>query len=265
MYRRTKAWRMETKPKIIALWVAACCWLALVSCGGRPPAVDKAGGPSEKATPKAAGDRQKVASVAPPAGYQALSSPNFRVFARRANAESEAALRVLEAARDELAPQLADAGCSLADAPATVVIVYAHTGDFVAATGRPAWAAAVTQGNTLQTQPLVVLQARRVLAATLRHEYVHAALNWCTRQTVPAPRWLQEGLAIRFAGEGAALDSAGKAPTLPPDQLEKLLAAPPDAATMRLHYADAYRQTQGLVNQHGTTKIWHWAVSGIAP
>lgn len=224
-------------------------------------------------------DTQKSATAAPvvPSGYGSLGSQHFRLFVAQTGLRDnlrnvEMTLRVLEAARNELMPQLTAAGCRFDAAAQVRVIVYASTGDFVAATGWPAWAAATTNGNVLQTQPLATLQKRRVLVSTLRHEYAHAALNLCTPSGKTSPRWLQEGLAIRFAGESAILTNdansnniKGLAKDLTLDELEQQLDAPPDPDAMRRLYAQAYRQTQETIVRHGATAVWRWACGGQSP
>src|SRR5205085_5511041 len=76
-----------------------------------------------------------------------LSSEHFRVSypARAARRDVETALRVLESARADVAHRLESASLG-AVIPNTEVFIYETTGDFVGATGRPAWVAAATSG-----------------------------------------------------------------------------------------------------------------------
>ena len=53
------------------------------------------------------------------------------------------------------------------------------------------------------------------------------------------PRWLVEGLAITFAGEGRMLN-ASAAIGLPLDELERRLAHPKSPTEMRSLYSEAY-------------------------
>ena len=136
---------------------------------------------------------------------QTLSSEHFRVSyaSQTPRSEVEAAVRTLEAARLDMFAHFGPASISL---PATAVDVVIHetTQAFVAATGLPWWVAGVTHGRRIELQPLGVLRRRRILTSTLRHEYAHAVIEFVGQNR--APRWLAEGLAISFAGEGRSLE-----------------------------------------------------------
>jgi stage II sporulation protein D len=187
-----------------------------------------------------------------------LSSEHFRLVypAGVARREAEAVLRELEAARGALSRHLERGG--LGGAPDGVeVIAYETTGDFVGATGQPAWVAAVTEGRRVRLQPLAVLRRRGVLSATLRHELVHVACELLGGAR--APRWLVEGLAAHFAGEGPSLRRGPEAPRLTLEELERRLARPASAAEMRALYAAAYRETLALIRREGAPAVWRRA------
>jgi len=161
---------------------------------------------------------------------------------------------VLEAARADLRARLAAA--SLAP-PAFNIEVFVHptTGDFTGATGQPAWVAAVTtSARRIETQPLQTLTRRRILATTLRHEYAHAVIEALSDGR--APRWLVEGLAAHFAGEGAALARSEPPHKLSLEMIEKNLLKPVSAAEMRALYAAAYREVNAIIRQEGEAGIW---------
>jgi SpoIID/LytB domain protein len=188
-----------------------------------------------------------------------LSSEHFRLnypagVERRA---AEAVLRELETARAGLARRLERASLGGAAPDGVEVFAHATTGDFVGATGQPAWVAAVTEGRRVQLQPLDVLRRRGVLAATLRHELVHVACEALGGGR--APRWLVEGLAAHVAGEGASLSRGAEPLRLSPDELERRLARPRTAAEMRSLYAAAYRETAALIRRDGEAAAWHRA------
>lgn len=88
--------------------------------------------------------------------------------------------------------------------PANVRIEAAgNAADFAARTGEPVNIAASTlststQGAVIRTQRLSALAGRGLLPTTIRHEAFHTA------QPAGIPRWLAEGLARTFSGEGKA-------------------------------------------------------------
>jgi SpoIID/LytB domain protein len=187
-----------------------------------------------------------------------LASEHFRVSypARAERREVEALMQTLEAAYRDVSRRLerASLGASLPDMD---VFVYATTGDFVGATGQPAWVAAVTEGKRIELQPLEVLRRRRVLSTTPRHEFVHAALE--AVGSGRAPRWLVEGLAAYVAGEGAALAGSTPKERISTDELERRLALPGSPQEMRSLYAAAYAEVFALVRREGEAAVWRHA------
>jgi hypothetical protein len=134
------------------------------------------------------------------------------------------------------------------------VVLHKTTQDFVAATGQPAFAAGATRGNRIQLQPVATLKRRRILVSTLSHEYAHAVINALGGER--CPRWLVEGLAIRFSGEGALLKAArSKAPNAR-DDLDERLARPASSSEMRALYAEAYNRIVVLINREGEAAQW---------
>jgi hypothetical protein len=186
-------------------------------------------------------------------------SEHFRVSypARVARGEVEAALRTLEAAHADLSRRLGDASV-VVGVPTVEVFVHETTGDFVGATGQPAWVAAATDGRRIELQPLDVLRRRGVLPTTLRHEFVHAALEALGRGH--APRWLVEGLAVYAAGEGPQLARGAPRQKISLDALERGLASPGSPQEMRALYAAAYREVSELIRREGEASTWRRAV-----
>ena len=71
-----------------------------------------------------------------------------------------------------------------------------------------------------------------------------------------APRWLAEGLAISFAGEGRLLERFRSKTRLSLDELERRLASPGSADEMRELYAAAYREVRALIQREGEASVW---------
>jgi SpoIID/LytB domain protein len=187
-----------------------------------------------------------------------IKSEHFRLsYPRRvARSEAEALLRALESARADVARRVERASLA-AEAPEMEVVVYETTGDFVGATGQPAWVAAVTTGRRMELQPLDALRRRGVLLTTPRHELVHAALEALGRGR--APRWLVEGLAAYVAGEGPLLSRGGAARRMPTDELERRLAGAASAEETRALYAAAYAEVAALIRREGEAAAWRLA------
>jgi SpoIID/LytB domain protein len=194
----------------------------------------------------------------PAAGNQ-LRSEHFRVSypARGARGEVEALLRTLEAAYADVAGRLERAGVG-ARVPLTEVVVYETTGEFVGATGRPAWVAAVTEGRRISLQPLAALRRRGVLTTTPRHEFVHAALE--AAGAGRAPLWLVEGLAAHVAGEGMSLSSALPRKRLSIEEVERGLSESASQQGMRALYASAYAEVSVLIRREGEAAVWRRAL-----
>ncbi len=184
-----------------------------------------------------------------------LSSEHFHVIypVRIPRSEIEAALRLLEAARLDMFARAGPVPRSLPDA-AVDVVVHETTQDFTAATGQSWWAAGVTHGRRIELQPLNVLRRRRILTSTLRHEYAHSVMEANGGSGVP--RWLVEGLAISFAGEGRMLLRFRSKTRLPLDELERRLAHPGSATEMRSLYAAAYYEVRTLIRKEGEPSVW---------
>lgn len=187
---------------------------------------------------------------------RSLSSEHFRVSypAALGHTEIEAVLRTLEAARLDMLVRTGPAALSLPDSVVDVVI-HETTQDFVAATGQSWWVAGSTHKQHIEVQPLDLLRRRRILSSTLRHEYTHAVIGAIAQGSTP--RWLAEGLAIAFAGEGPSLLRFSPPPRrLPLDELERRLANPHSASEMRSLYASAYVAVRALIQKEGEPPVW---------
>ena len=186
---------------------------------------------------------------------QKISSEHFKLSAP-ANLQSRDTaeiLRTLENAHSDLQRRLQLTSIT----NSTNVIVHNSTGDFVAATGQPAWAAGATRGDTIHLQPIMILRKKGMLVTTLRHEFAHAAMKAVTKKQIP--RWLLEGLAIHFAGEGKYYPPSKIKPTV--EEAEKKLSSAKTPAEMKTAYAFAYQLVQEfIVREKGEANVWKLAL-----
>jgi SpoIID/LytB domain protein len=185
-----------------------------------------------------------------------LSSEHFKIsFPDRTDHKlAENILNILESTRADLLRRVSASGLSINQFPSLDVFVNDTTGNFVGRTGQPWWAAAAIKGNHIELQPLAVLQRRGVLAATLRHELVHAAIDSLSHGR--APRWLAEGMALYFAGEGTQLARYLPRSNAPAEEIEKRLERARTAAEMRAAYAAAYLEVRNLIKRDGEAALW---------
>jgi len=190
-----------------------------------------------------------------PLSAQSLSSEHFRVISQGGlvRADLETTLRLFEASRLDMLARVSPASFQLPQEPIEVFF-HPSTERFTSLTGQPSWVAGVTHGRRIELQPLAVLKRRRILASTLRHEYAHAVIEAVSGGD--APRWLTEGLAISFAGEGKLLLSSRGKQRLPLGELEQRLAHPQSAADMRTLYAAAFQEVQQLIRKEGEPAVW---------
>ena len=79
------------------------------------------------------------------------------------------------------------------------IAVYPDTGDFTAATGKPAWLSAIYMDGLLFLQPPHILKENGTLTSTIVHEYAHLALEEAAGKGVPL--WFHEGFATYVSRE----------------------------------------------------------------
>ncbi len=191
-----------------------------------------------------------------PAGNrQILSSENFRINYPGTISQREAAmlLRFLQSSRNSLIARIAAAGFTT-QLPPLEIFINETTGDFVGRTGQPAWAAAATKGHRIDLQPLATLKRRQVLETTLRHELVHTLIETLGRGRTP--RWLAEGLAIHYAGEGRLVAKHQPRSKLTTQEIERMLGQSSSAADLRAAYAAAYAEVKQLIGKEGEAGVW---------
>lgn len=192
----------------------------------------------------------------PGSAMRTLSSEKFRArySARVERREVESVLRTLEAASVDVAHRTESAAIHSTPHSPLDVIIHDTTGDFVASTGQPWWAAGVTHDNLIELQPLEILRSRGVLNQTLRHEYAHTVIDMISHGH--APRWLAEGLAAHIAGEGAMLSKEVTNEQLSIVELELRLSQPGSAEEMRALYAAAYKEVSAIIRAEGEAGVW---------
>ena len=179
-------------------------------------------------------------------------SSHFRVVHPQTvdSRDAQYLLDLLEHDRSELLQRVSNAGIDVRF-PNLQVVFNATTGDFVARTGMPSWAAAATRKNRIELQPLTVLKQRRILETTLRHELAHALID--ALGNGQTPRWLAEGMAVYLSGE-ARLFKPAKSTSVA--NVEQALAAAESAAGMKTAYAAAYHLLRELIHREGENNIW---------
>lgn len=128
------------------------------------------------------------------------------------------------------------------------------TGDFTSRTGQPWWAAAATQGNQIELQPVRLLKQRGVLFTTLRHELAHIMIDSISHKR--PPHWLEEGFALYLAGEGHAISRYVSRSRLTEAELEQRLQNPRTQVEMRMLYAEAHLMVAELIRRQGEASVW---------
>src|SRR6185436_8018347 len=148
----------------------------------------------------------------------------------------------------------ASSASTLVSIPRVGIRVNESTGDFTARTGQPWWAAAATEGNRIELQPVGVLQQRGVLFTTLRHELAHVMIDAVSNKR--APRWLEEGFALYLAGEAQTISRYATRDRLSEDELEQRIRRPRTQEDMRTLYANAYLTVAEMIRRQGESSVW---------
>lgn len=144
------------------------------------------------------------------------------------------------------------------------VRTFASTPAFREATLAPGWVAAFTEANWIGTQPFRTLAARRLLADTMRHEFLHALVE---QQAGPrAPLWLREGLVEFWSETSVKADSVhgGRStPQLTVDNTDAALAnAASESESEAAHRAAEWYAAQ-LLARYGRAQVLDWLRSGV--
>lgn len=162
-------------------------------------------------------------------------------------------LNTLELTRNDYLRRASSAS-TVVNIPRVGIRLNESTGDFTSRTGQPWWAAAATQGNQIELQPVGILKQRGVLFTTLRHEIAHIMIDSLSNKRTP--RWLEEGFALYLAGEGPAISRYVSRSRLSEDELEQRLQHPQTQAEMRTLYAEAYLMVAEMIRRQGEPSVW---------
>jgi hypothetical protein len=184
------------------------------------------------------------------AAWQSLSGQSFTLETSEA---TDAAFL------PEMAQALAEAESrsGLSPAGAITVRAYRSTPAFRDATLAPGWVAAFTEGDSIAVQPLRILAARKLLAGTLRHEFLHALVE--ERATVHTPLWLREGLVKAWSGDAARETK----PSLTLEQVEQQLAHATNEAESEAAHRAAGWYAQQLLDRFGRAQLVGWLRAGV--
>ena len=146
-------------------------------------------------------------------------------------------------------------------APITVR-AFRSTPAFRDSTLAPGWVAAFTEGSFIAVQPLATLSARKLLASTLRHEFLHALVE--SQASATTPLWFREGLVEAWADRPLARSPhTASPPPLPPAQIDSALeSATTEAQSHAAHRAAALR-AQALLDRYGRAQILTWLRTGL--
>lgn len=174
------------------------------------------------------------------------------------------ALETLDAGDARFLPQLSRARAEAAErsglkaaAPITVR-VFASTGSFRDATLAPGWVAAFTEGNWIASQPLRVLAGRKMMEATLRHEFLHALVE--DAAGLAAPLWLREGLVEAWSGDGGGPSGP---PAMGIDAANAALAHARSEAESKEAHRAAGLYAARLLARYGRGQVLSWLRSGV--
>jgi len=184
-----------------------------------------------------------------------ISSENFRL-AYPADVDRRTVdqiLNTLESTRNDYLRRASSA--STLNIPRLEIRLNESTGDFTSRTGQPWWAAAATQGNRIELQPVRILRQRGVLFTTLRHELAHILIDSVSKKR--APRWLEEGFALYLAGEAQMISRYATRDRLREDELEQRLQRPRTQDEMRTLYAEAYLMVAEMIRRQGEPSVWN--------
>jgi stage II sporulation protein D len=184
------------------------------------------------------------------ANWQSLSGQGFAL--ETSEAADAAFLPILAHALAE-----AESRSGLSPDGTITVRAYRSTPAFRDATLAPGWVAAFAEGDQIAVQPLRTLATRKLLAGTLRHEFLHALVE--ARATAQTPLWLREGLVEAWSGNALR----ERKPALTPEQIEQKLAHSTSEAESEAAHRAAGWYAQQLLDRFGREQIVGWLRSGV--
>ena len=200
-------------------------------------------------------------SVAPLGGAPAdrvASSEHFELsFPATQQEWAPQTLETLEHAREEVRSRMAQIGAPTSAAVADFISsrvrirTFSATSAFIQATGQPGWSAAANDGESIALQPLGLLERKRILEATLRHELTHLVVH--RARTSSVPHWYEEGLVLYLTHE--QIEPVGSQ-LAPGRSLEEAVLHPRSESEMKAAYALALGQVRKIAEQRGESALW---------
>jgi stage II sporulation protein D (peptidoglycan lytic transglycosylase) len=135
-----------------------------------------------------------LVSLTPARADPVLSSEHFRLsFPDSQQPWADRALRLLEVLRREISRS------TVGLPPGVEVRTWATTAEFVRATGQPGWVAASSDEESIELQPLRLLEQKNILEPTLRHELNHLLVRGLRGRGIP--QWFEEGFVLYLSRE----------------------------------------------------------------
>ena len=138
------------------------------------------------------------------------------------------------------------------------VRAFHSTPAFRDATLAPGWVAAFTEGNWIATQPLATLASRKLLYATLRHEFLHTLIESQAAPTTPL--WLREGLVETMGGHSIP---AGPVPALKLEEVDRALSHASTEAESQAAHRAAEWYARRLLARSGREQVLQWLRNGL--
>lgn len=144
----------------------------------------------------------------------------------------------------------------------SIVRSFPTTEEFRNATLANGWTAAFSEGDWIGIQPLTTLAARRLLVSTVRHEFLHALVEY---ESGPhAPLWLREGLVELWSADPVSQRSTlVRAPVTALSALDAALSHSTSEAQSASAHHDAGIYAARLVDRYGRAQVLEWLRSGI--
>jgi len=184
--------------------------------------------------------------------WHLLHSEQLDVLTTSENADAA----VMTVAQKAIYTARSDSGLQLISHP--LLKIYPTLSIYRDSTGEPGWVAASTRGNTIRLQPTELLQQKRLLESTLRHEFLHILVDSNTHASLPL--WFREGLVLYLAeGNTRTLNSA----LLSANQMEAAMQNPQSREQMQQAYASAKTMVARLVAQRGKAEVMQWLNRGV--
>ena len=135
--------------------------------------------------------------------------------------------------------------------PRVRVTTWTNVGEFITATGQPAWVSASSDGQSIAVQPLDLLARKNALRQTLRHELTHLVVHRLRAKSVPS--WFEEGWVLYLTGE--RIEAQGGT-LFTPAQLEAAVTRPHSEGEMKLAYWQALENVRHLARKKGEPAMW---------